>query len=305
MTCDTAAVAKRLDQSREQYLSALDAYRASGAHDNGAAIIEDYLIEFTKDDPDRGPFDKEHAREAIKIIDKFNIHLAELTAMVGNHSRKFAVTMNALSLAFLSRTTDIMAESADCDPAASDLKRAKAEIASMQSGRAELEQLKEQMECEAATAGLAFCKLAESGAFIIDNRRLIINGFKQRNLDTTWEDWKNRTRTFLRGSSREEISSAVWDGFLELIEVIFEIGEEETVPIKRIKGHLERILEVFGVHKKHTTTGGGAKMQHLLKDLIAQIDEIDNLRALYNQTMGDLDALTARAENPDQFMNAP
>ena len=70
MVPDLVELQWRVNESREQFLSALAVYEKDGP-DDGREITEKYLVRFLGAEPRRSPFAKDFSTEAINLIAAF------------------------------------------------------------------------------------------------------------------------------------------------------------------------------------------------------------------------------------------
>jgi hypothetical protein len=262
---DLDAIQKKVNDSRAEFLAALDSYERKCSND-GKDISEKYLHKQTLPDPDFADASREQAKETIALLRAFGNIRVSVTMDVALINKRMEATILMLHVAILGEATNAMTgQSLDA------FKKA------VESGTK-----------DAVSIGEAVVKVHIIGASVLLLRQATLEGFRAKYIERSIYDQFVRLREELKSMSKSEavskgLSVAI-DGALHTLN----IAADTSLLVKVIKGGW-KAYESVKPREPEIQKGSTDAMQLLCQQLKAEGAVFEQLKVVCQEAHAEFD----------------
>ncbi len=276
-TFDLISLQAKVNETRDYYLEQEQLYDETSEEDE-RRIVEDYLVKFCDDNPDRSEIAKNTAASVIAEIGAFRSTRADLSSKILTARFSMDLFLGALQTFAIQEMMDGFNRSAQ-----EFLDRLRGDSTGQVGESVDLKAVIHQINRDAFSIGNEVAHVQQLAGDIINVRRETLQSIRKGYLTVTfWEALQNMAE-HLANTPKDEIVERSWNALAEAVAEIIEYILEEEIPTARVRRMLEALSKAIGMRKAQTEPGNTDQMQNLLPLLLEGRVAIEELNSAMDQ----------------------
>jgi hypothetical protein len=280
---DLKATEERVNESRKDFLRAVDAYDS----DDGKQIIEKFLAEFLSPERERSEIAHAHAKEAIEQIKAFGNQRISMTENIGIALTMMQQAVLHLAIGVMSGPIETFSKPPQAT-GGSPMERLREQTARLGEAQRNLQATGKEAETKACEIGGKVALIQEMAASVLRMRTLTLKAFKKENLDLSLQDLIKRIRKELEEAGTDKAFEEACEFIIERMQEVLEIVIEQA-PVIRVLNVLRKIGRVLGPKEIDTSPGGTDEMLKLLDQLRRESAALEALTKAQREATKELE----------------